>query len=140
MVDVLGPRPGAQVYYRRLVFHWYDPASGAVSLDGFRPNKNDTDGLSLSHSITPAEVAATGESDKQYWVAEFAASSLVAGGMTAYLDAADHAYIPQLSRASYDRDKDQSAVLGEHLRRSVLKVHGPFPGAKPPRARASPKQ
>ncbi|MDA0838831.1 MAG: hypothetical protein O3B01_15985 [Planctomycetota bacterium] len=114
----------------------FDPDSGAgLSPMAFRPNPNDTTGISLSRqSVTaPEKAAAQGREGKDYYIGKVTVGALRAAGLTVVSkpleDDPGHVEIPELN---YDnRKSDNSLEIQVKLAHELCsEVVGPFPGQK----------
>lgn len=76
------PITADETLYRRIPVsnNWYD--SSGLSPEAFRPNRRDTDGISLSRSLArePMEVAKLGKNPKGYYIARLNAGRLMSAG------------------------------------------------------------
>jgi hypothetical protein len=92
---------------------WYGPSrSPPLEPEAFRPNKNDTHGLSVSRQkYKSVEQAARGQPGKTYFVALLRAGDIRAAGMEVVPrplpDDPGHAEIPELT---YDTRKSKLAI------------------------------
>ena len=80
---------------------------------------------------------------REFYVASFRVSDLVAAGLTVIADRDDHAVIVDLTHARrQSKDaavRDRLAAVDAPLLRNVLDVSGPFPGrVQPPTSPPSP--
>src|SRR5690349_16137699 len=91
-----------------------------VTVAAFRPNENDTTGLSVfrDRCVQPADVLANLDADKKknYYVARIPVSALRQLGLTILPEPdangpAGHAVIPELSHAAYHADKKRSREI-----------------------------
>ena len=122
---------------RRIHKNHTSPEAALIILPvAFRPSKADTDGLSVFREqlVTPADLATAGRKPGEYWVARLSIASLHTLGLSVIADERSegppgHALIPELSFASYDRDKERwRAVLVELARLACEAiVHQPAP-------------
>jgi len=113
----------ANSLYRRLPMDWWRKHQPRGTLypipfSRFRPNKNDTDGLSVSQvGISSIEVASTTAKGKRECLAEFPTSAATSRELTIEPKptARDpgHAVIPEMN---YDalQDPDTEAIVEEH--------------------------
>jgi hypothetical protein len=101
---------------------------------GFRPGKEDTDGLSVyrEKEISPAQLAAAGRKPGEYYVVRLSVQALHQLGLTLKTaDPADgppgHAVIPELNQKAYQQDKHrlQDIQLQLALLASQAIVHTP---------------
>ena len=110
---------------------WYRPDQDPpLEPEAFRPNRNDTTGISLSReSYTTMEQAARGRSGKTYYVAVFRAGDLRRAGMEVVPRPVEgnpgHAEIGNLT---YGSRKSRQATEWRFLlaERLCLRVEGPF--------------
>ena len=116
--DESAPIDDDEILYRRIpaALNLYDPnAEPRLLPDAFRPNQNDTTGLSVYRARYRAiEDVARGREGKKYYVAVLRAGDL------------GHAELPGLTYQ--DRKSDEAlewkALLAQQL---CLRVEGPFP-------------
>jgi hypothetical protein len=136
MPDGNEPIADDEILYRRIPasLGWYNPATGSISPDAFRPTAWDDTGLSLTRrKYASAElVAASGSRGKQFYVAAFRASDLIANAIQPMpapdADNPGHAEIPSLTFAG--RKTSQSIQLRIKLVSLCHGVSGPFDGKR----------
>lgn len=120
---------------------WYDPLTGLIDEQAFRPISHDVDGLSVTRSrhTTPREVAATGRLGKRYYVAVLSARDVIENGLRVQPtpDRAhgliDHCSIPALTYSV--RNETAAINYARGLSRHTLRVEGPFEGKTPPQSK-----
>lgn len=129
---------GAEEFVFRRIHKNHTSPDAALSIlpVAFRPSKADADGLSVFREelVTPPILAAAGRKPGEYWVVRLSVASLHTLGLSVIADERPdgppgHALIPELSVASYDRDKERwRAVLVELARLACEAiVHQPAP-------------
>src|SRR5438874_2492703 len=114
-MDEHEPVDGSEFVYRRIHPKFYNSALAiAVLLEAFRPNRNDTSGLSVLRArfAQPQDTLAEGDPAKVagYYVARLAVRDLQDLGLTVKPEPLPggppgHAVIPQLSWPGYEADK-----------------------------------
>ena len=118
---------------------WYDPVTKSISPEAFRPNSNDTTGLSFSRaSFNPggaSDEAARGRLGKQYYVSVLRAADLRAAGIDVIPKPQPpsnpgHAEAPALNYK--DRRTNEAREIVQQFRSLVLEVLGPFDGQTDP--------
>jgi len=127
-----------ELLYRRIpaALHLYDPNAAPQLLpDAFRPNANDTTGLSVYRAkYKSVEEAARGRPDKQYYLAVLRAGDLRASGIEVVARPLEsdpgHAEIPALTYQDRKTDRvlEWKVLLALKL---CLRVEGPFPRQQP---------
>ena len=132
--DESAPIDDDEILYRRIpaALNLYDPnAEPRLLPDAFRPNQNDTTGLSVYRARYRAiEDVARGREGKKYYVAVLRAGDLRAQGIAVVPRPLEgdpgHAELPGLTYQ--DRKSDEAlewkALLAQQL---CLRVEGPFP-------------
>src|SRR5436309_2142592 len=128
------PIDDQEILYRRIpaALNLYDPHSEPHLLpDAFRPNENDTTGLSVYRAkYRTLEEAARGREGKQYYVAVLRTGDLRAAGIEVVprplADDPGHAELPALTYAERKSDEvlEWKALLAWQL---CLRVEGPIP-------------
>jgi len=124
--------------YRRIPVkqNYYKPETDELNRYAFNPNKNDTDGLSISIGrsdehpdyLTLEEFAALGSNPQGYFVAELSLSVLGENNVTIKEDRRPedpgHCLIPELTYPK--RRTPESVDLMNTLCEFTVQVHGPF--------------
>ncbi len=115
MEDELQPVDEGEFVYRRIPQKFYDPELPVpIPPLAFRPNQNDTTGISVFRSrfVKPAETLTGVDADKRntYFVAQLAVSDLRKLGLTVLPEPdpngpAGHAVIPELNWKAYQANK-----------------------------------
>ena len=123
-----------ELLYRRIPdsLNLYDPNSEPHLLpDAFRPNANDTTGLSVYRAkYKSVEEAARGREGKRYYVAVSRAGDLRAAGIDVVPRPREgdpgHAEVPGLNYQNRKSDQaiERKLLLAQKL---CLRVEGPFP-------------
>lgn len=138
------PIAADEILFRRIpvVTGWYDANKRSLSPQAFRPNENDSDGLSLSRAkyCTPRQAAARGRRGRNYWIAPVRAQTISDMGLAVRPDPEpdgsdpSHACVPAMHYAVR-----REPVIQEHmlmLATLCATVEGPFPGEFiPPKVR-----
>ena len=140
MPDGTEPVDEDEPIYRRVPAKsgYYKPGpTPRLSPKAYKPLSMDTDGLSLTRArlVTgPAEAGAMGYQGKDYYVLELLASDIQSCGLTIQPnpqpDDKSHAIIPELNINRPDHAEVEGLTI--KLQGKPYKVHGPFPGTRPP--------
>ncbi len=129
------PIANDELVYRRVPEVFYDPNSNRpLAWEAFRPNKNDTDGLSvwLSKYVSPSDVAQrNARFGKRYYVLEIAVTDLRELGIevisTPEHGELGHASLATMTYAAYQADKN---LISELAKRITLEfkhiIYGPY--------------
>jgi hypothetical protein len=137
MADQFAPVADDEFVYRRIPQNFYLPGfRPAVQTFAFRPNQNDTTGLSVFRAgfLRPEDTLANVDPAKRnsYFVARLAVADLRALGLTVVADPdpngpAGHAMIPELSWPAYQADKPRCKPILFELAKlaSAAIVHQP---------------
>lgn len=122
--------------YRRIPCStgWYDPRVDTVpKLEAFRPNENDTTGISLYRATAKSaeSVAAGGRAGKRYYVAVITGGDLREFGLAAEPDDVEgnnpgHLRVPGLNAGNRRLPDVQNKCMA--LSRKCRRVEGPFDG------------
>ena len=119
MTDQQDPVSPNEYVLRRILSDYCDPLlREPIQSQGFRPTKNDTDGISVFRAlfVTPDRVASSGKNPKGYYVTRLRVSDILALGLTVIPNPKNeqlsgHALIPELSIGAYTKDKEVSKLL-----------------------------
>lgn len=113
----------AATLYRRLPMQWWESAVKKgnlhhIPVSRFKPNKNDSDGLSVSRAlISSFQVASTTAKGKQDCLAEFPVSVVTNRNLTVKPMPTDrdpgHAIIPEMNYAAL-QNPDTEIIVEEH--------------------------
>jgi hypothetical protein len=127
-----------EILYRRIPVStgWYQSdKEPPLDPEAFRPNRNDTTGISLfREKLTRIEEAARGRPDKNYYIAVFRAGDMRAAGMEVVPRPVEgnlgHA---EISSLRHENRKSKQAIEWrfELAHQLCLRVEGPF-RSKPP--------
>lgn len=114
--------------------NWVSDDRKSVDPLAFRPTERDTSGLSIGRAKyeTPAEEAAKGAQNKQFFVAVLSVSRIRDAGIQVVPKSLPsdpgHSEIPELTFAN--RRSDRARELVQRLCACVLEIHGPFNGER----------
>jgi hypothetical protein len=136
-MDEYDPVQADEFVYRRIHRNFYDASiPTCIRREAFRPNPNDTTGLSVFRAafLQPADTLANIDASKRsdYYVVRFAVQDLLRLGLTVVPEPVPngplgHAIIPELSWQAYQADKQRWKQIQVELAKlaSAAIVHQP---------------
>ena len=135
MSDGTEPIELDEILYRRIHGSMH-PRAGKVgpSPNAFTPNRNDTDGLSLSRASfgTPEQEAARGKRGVAYYVARLSHSVFIEMGLGVVpaptADDLGHVVVPEMHSGNIKEKVTKERAL--KLSQSCVSIEGPFLGTR----------
>jgi hypothetical protein len=123
---------GEHVYRRIPLAWWPNPKEGYPKIDAFLPHTNDVDGLSVEvASLTTIEKSVSVQPPRPYHLCCLSVGVLRSKfGLSVLADPQPgnpaHAIVPELNRASYDRDKLAMKGIADRIVRALIEAENPL--------------